>query len=277
MDSELSLQQKITQAASYIRKVGKCDSPQVGIILGSGLGDFANCISDRVEISYTEVPHMESSTANSHVGQFVIGELSGRRVICMQGRIHGYEGYSSMSVAFPVWVMHALGASVLIATNAAGAINEHYQVGEICVISDHINLTGRNPVANLPAASLRERFFSMTNAYDPTFRQIAHKAAKDCKQALREGVYVGLLGPSFETPAEIKMFRNLGADLVGMSTVEEVIAARHVGMKVLALSLVSNMAAGIDGSSPDGEEVVQVANVSSARFESLLLKWLEEI
>ena len=277
MDSNLSLQQKIAQAANYIREKGKCDCSQVGIILGSGLGDFANCISNKTVIDYSEVPHMECSTANSHMGRFVIGELSGRQVICMQGRIHGYEGYSSASVAFPVWLIHELGALALLVTNAAGAINKQYQVGDICVVSDHINLTGRNPIANLHAADFRERFFSMTDAYDPSLRKLAHNAARDSNQTLSEGVYVGLLGPSFETPAEIKMFRTLGADLVGMSTVEEVIAARHVGMKVLALSLVSNMAAGIDGASPDGEEVVQVANASSAKLESLLLKLLEKI
>ena len=277
MDCDLSLQQKIDQATSYIREKVDVKSPQVGIILGSGLGNFANCISDKTVIDYSEVPHMESSTANSHAGCFIIGKLSGKQVICMQGRIHGYEGYSSASVAFPVWLMHALGISMLLATNAAGAINKEYLVGDICVISDHINLTGRNPIANMLAADHSERFFSMTDAYNPHLRKLAHNAAKDSNQTLREGVYVGLLGPSFETPAEIKMFRTLGADLVGMSTVEEVIAARHVGLDVLALSLVSNMAAGIDGASPDGEEVVQVANASSAKLESFLLKLLEKI
>ena len=206
--------------------------PEVGLILGSGLGSLAERIADPISIPFGEVPGMGVSTANGHVGRFVAGELGGKCVLAMQGRLHGYEGYTAQEVAFPVWLMARLGAATLVTTNAAGAINESFRVGDFCIMTDQLNFTLAIPV--------------------------------------QEGVYLGLLGPSFETPAEIRMFRAWGADTVAMSVCEEVIAARHVGMRVLGISLVSNMACGVEGASPSDEEVHEVAQTREADFCRLL-------
>lgn len=244
--------------------------PEIGIILGSGLGPLADHIQDALYIPFEEVPYMKTTTASSHVGRFVCGTLSGKNVIAMQGRLHGYEGNEAWEVAYPVWLMHLLGVKILITTNAAGAINESYQVGDFCLMQDHINLTGRNPIVGTDPDGLAPRFVPMKDAYDPALRQIAKAVADDLSISIQEGIYLGLLGPSFETPAEIRAFRVLGADTVAMSVVEEVIAARHVGIKVLGISLVSNMACGIEGASPCDDEVLDVAKSKEADFVSLI-------
>ena len=187
------------------------------------------------------------------------GTLAGTCVLVMQGRLHGYEGNPPQEVAFPVWIMHELGIGTLITTNAAGAINESYQVGDFCIMSDHINFTGRNPIVGTEPDGIAFRFFSMKDAYDPELRALAHEVADREGIRVQEGVYLGLLGPSFETPAEIRAFRLWGADTVAMSVVEEVIAARHVGMRVLGMSLCSNMACGVGDASPSDQEVYEVA------------------
>lgn len=233
-------------------------APEVGLILGSGLGPLADRIEGSVFIPFGEVPGMGTSTASGHVGRFVVGILGGKRVLAMQGRLHGYEGYSAQEVAFPVWLMARLGIGTLITTNAAGAINESYRVGEFCIMADQLNFTGRNPVTGTEPDAMAPRFFSMMDAYDPALRALAHRVADELSVPVQEGVYLGLLGPSFETPAEIRMFRMWGADTVAMSVCEEVIAARHVGMRVLGMSLVSNMACGVEGASPSDEEVHEV-------------------
>lgn len=243
---------------------------RIGLILGSGLNPLAEEIEDAIKVPYREIPRMNLSTAESHVGQFVSGTLAGKEVLCMQGRLHGYEGNTAQEVAYPVWLLERMGVDTLITTNAAGAINETYAVGDFCVMSDHINYTGRNPIAEQDPAALANRFFSMTDAFDPELRRKALAVAKKERVALREGVYLGLLGPSFETPAEIKMFRSWGADTVAMSVVEEVIAARHVGMRVLGVSLITNMAAGIGGASPDGFEVLDVGAQCGEDFSHLI-------
>lgn len=260
----------LDEAAAIIR--GRLGSfrPRVALVLGSGLNPLAEEIEGPIRIPYADVPHMKTSTAEGHVGRFVAGALSGVRVIAMQGRLHGYEGYSAVEVAFPVWLMRRLGATTLVTTNAAGGIDESFSPGDFCVMSDHINLTGRNPIANADAAGMAERFFSMTGAYDPVLRAVALDVAARAGIAAREGVYLGLLGPSFETPAEIRAFRALGADTVAMSVCEEVIAARHSGMRVLGISLVSNMAAGIEGASPTGAEVMDVAKTRESQFSTLI-------
>lgn len=245
-------------ADSILEKLGDF-RPEVGIVLGSGLGNLAERIEDALVIKYGDVPHMKKSTATSHKGQFVFGTLSGKRVCCMQGRLHGYEGNTSQEVAYPVWLMERLGVHTFITTNAAGAINASYNVGDFCIMRDHINFTGRNPIAGIEPDRLSFRFFSMYEAYDPELRRIAMQCALDLKIPVQEGVYLGLLGPSFETPAEIQMFRQWGADTVAMSVCEEVIAARHVGMRVLGISLCSNMACGVEGASPNDTEVLEVA------------------
>ena len=243
---------------------------ETGIILGSGLGPLADHIQDALYIPFEEVPYMKTATASSHVGRFVCGTLSGKNVIAMQGRLHGYEGNEAWEVAYPVWLMHLLGVKILITTNAAGAINESYQVGDFCLMQDHINLTGRNPIVGTDPDEIAPRFVPMKDAYDPALRQIAKAVADDLSISIQEGIYLGLLGPSFETPAEIRAFRILGADTVAMSVVEEVIAARHVGIKVLGISLVSNMACGIEGASPCDDEVLDVAKSKETDFVALI-------
>ena len=220
---------------------------------------------------------MGVSTANGHVGRFVAGTLGDRRVLAMQGRLHGYEGYTAQEVAFPVWLMAALGADMLITTNAAGAINEGCRVGDFCIMTDQLNFTGRNPITGTEPDAMAPRFFSMLDAYDPALRQLARQTAEALAIPVQEGVYLGLLGPSFETPAEIRMFRSWGADTVAMSVCEEVIAARHVGLRVLGISLVSNMACGVEGASPSDEEVHEVAQTREADFCRLIEGILREI
>lgn len=265
-----TLHDDLTLSAHVLGQYLEGRVPRVGLILGSGLNPLAEEVEDAIKVPFKEIPGMKTSTAEGHVGRFVCGKLAGTEVLCMQGRLHGYEGNTAQEVAYPVWLMHRLGIDALITTNAAGAINEAYQVGDFCVMSDQINFTGRNPVADADPADISQRFFSMTDAFDPDLRALAFKVAQREGVRIQEGVYLGLLGPSFETPAEIKMFRTWGADTVAMSVVEEVIAARHVGMRVLGISLVSNMAAGIEGSSPDGEEVLDVGKHREPDFARLI-------
>lgn len=251
--------------------------PEVGLILGSGLGPLAERIADTVFAPFGEVPGMGVSTASGHVGRFVAGTLGGKRVLAMQGRLHGYEGYTAQEVAFPVWLMERLGVGILITTNAAGAINESYRVGEFCILADQLNFTGRNPITGTEPDAMAMRFFSMMDAYDPALRALAHRVADERSIPVQEGVYLGLLGPSFETPAEIRMFRAWGADTVAMSVCEEVIAARHVGMRVLGISLVSNMACGVEGASPSDEEVHEVGVARQEDFCRLIEGILEAL
>ena len=252
-------------------------APEVGLILGSGLGALAERIGDPVFIPFDDVPGMGVSTASGHVGRFVAGTLGGVPVLAMQGRLHGYEGYTAQEVAFPVWLMARLGVQTLITTNAAGAINESYRVGEFCIMADQLNFTGRNPVTGIEPDVMAPRFFSMMDAYDPALRALAHRVADERSIPVQEGVYLGLLGPSFETPAEIRMFRSWGADTVAMSVCEEVIAARHVGLKVLGISLVSNMACGVEGASPSDEEVHEVGVARQEDFCRLIEGILEAL
>lgn len=268
--SECELERNIDESVRVLKRYLGDRRPEVALILGSGLGPLAGRIEDAAYIPFADVPHMKTSTATSHVGQFVCGPLAGKQVIALQGRLHGYEGYTAQEVAYPVWLMQRLGATTLITTNAAGAINETYAVGDFCLMADHINFTGRNPIVGTDPDKLAPRFFSMLDAYDPDIRALAKQVAKDNGVTLHEGIYLGLLGPSFETPAEIRMFRTLGADTVAMSVVEEVIAARHVGMRVCGISLVSNMACGIEGASPSDDEVLDVAKTREAHFRALV-------
>ena len=271
------LKENLAESARVVaERIGE-RKPEAGMILGSGLGPLAEQIEDAVYVPFGEVPHMKTSTATSHVGRFVCGNLGGKCVLAMQGRLHGYEGNTAQEVAYPVWLMHGLGIGTLVTTNAAGAINEGYRVGDFCIMEDHINFTGRNPVAGLEPDGIAFRFFSMLDAYDPELRRLAHEVADDLCIRVQEGVYLGLLGPSFETPAEIRAFRSWGADTVAMSVCEEVIAARHVGMRVLGMSLVSNMACGIEGASPTDEEVLDVARDREADFARLVTGIVERL
>ena len=276
MSADNVLKANLEEAAGVLRERLGDREPAVGIVLGSGLGPLAEQIEDAIIVPFGEIPHMKRSTATGHKGRFVCGELGGKCVLAMQGRLHGYEGNSPQEVAFPIWLMHLLGVRALITTNAAGAINETYAPGEFCIMSDHINFTGRNPVVGTEPDGIAFRFFSMTDAYDPELRAVARKVALERDVKVQEGVYLGLLGPSFETPAEIRAFRAWGADTVAMSVCEEVIAARHVGMRVLGISLVSNMAAGVEGSSPSDTEVFEVAKEAEPKFCQLIEGIVEE-
>ena len=270
MSEENILKENLHEAAYRLKVRLEGREPEIGIILGSGLGPLAEQIEDAVSVPFGEVPHMKTCTATTHVGRFVCGMLGGKCVLAMQGRLHGYEGNTPQQVAFPVWVMHELGINTLITTNAAGAINASYSVGDFCIMSDHINFTGRNPIVGAEPDGIAFRFFSMLDAYDPKLRELAHEVADRLGVVAREGVYLGLLGPSFETPAEIRAFRAWGADTVAMSVVEEVIAARHVGMRVLGISLCTNMACGIEGASPNDMEVLEVARMRQPDFCNLV-------
>ncbi|RDB57906.1 purine-nucleoside phosphorylase [Paraeggerthella hongkongensis] len=271
------LDDNLTLSAYTMRKRLGDRRPRIGLILGSGLNPLADEIADAELIPYVEVPRMNTSTAEGHVGRFVCGTLGGKCVLAMQGRLHGYEGNSSQEVAYPVWLMQRLGVDTLITTNAVGALNVNYQVGDFCIMSDQINFTGRNPIAAPDPANLSDRFFSMFDAFDPQLRSITHDVAAERGIRVQEGVYLGLLGPSFETPAEICMFRSWGADTVAMSVCEEVIAARHMGMRVLGVSLVSNMGCGIGGASPTGVEVLDVAKTREADFARLITGVIEQL
>jgi purine-nucleoside phosphorylase len=244
--------------------------PQIGLVLGSGLGGFADSLADATRIPFAEIPAFPRSTAIGHAGQLVIGKVGSVAVAVMQGRVHLYEAYSAQEVAFPVRVFGRMGVHAVILTNAAGGINLRYQRGALVVISDHINLQGANPLAGPNDDRFGLRFPDMTHAYDRSYRAIAKEEAGKLGMTLHEGVYVALLGPSYETPAEIRYLRTIGADLVGMSTALEVIAARHMGIKVLAISCVTNMAAGILDQPLSHDEVMETGERVRTSFEALL-------
>jgi purine-nucleoside phosphorylase len=234
----------IDEAAAFIRTTTDI-RPEIGLILGSGLGVLGDELEDAVTIPYEDIPHFPVSTVEGHAGELLIGKLQGRSVVLMRGRFHMYEGYEPERTALPVRVMKELGVTTLLVTNAAGGVNLEYKPGNLMLISDHINLTGRNPLVGPNDNALGLRFPDMSDAYSRRLRTIAKDTAAELGVPVQEGVYVGLLGPNYETPAEIRMLRTLGVDAVGMSTVSEVIVARHSGIEVLGISCISNMASGI--------------------------------
>lgn len=251
--------------------------PKIALVLGSGLGAFADALTDAVRISYAQIPSFPRSTAIGHAGQLVIGNSQGITVAAMQGRTHLYEGYSAKEVSFPIRVFTRMGIKAVILTNAAGGINLKYSQGALVAIRDHINLQGQNPLVGPNDERFGPRFPDMTQAYSTAYREIAAAAAQKLGMTLHDGVYVALLGPSYETPAEIRYLRTIGADLVGMSTVAEVIAARHMGLKVLAISCVTNMAAGILDQPINHEEVLETGKRVQKQFEALLRAVLPRI
>jgi len=251
--------------------------PRIGLVLGSGLGSFADSLSEATRIPFHEIPSFPRSTAIGHAGQMVIGKAGVVPVAVMQGRVHLYEGYSAQQVAFPIRVFGRMGIRAVILTNAAGGINLTYKQGALVVLSDHINLQGTNPLAGPNDDRFGLRFPDMTHAYDKSYRTMAREEARKLDMALHEGVYAALLGPSYETPAEIRYLRTIGADLVGMSTAFEVIAARHMGIKVLAISCVTNMAAGILDQPLSHEEVMETGERVRTSFEALLRAVLPRI
>jgi purine-nucleoside phosphorylase len=251
--------------------------PQIGLVLGSGLGSFADQLADSVRIPYARIPSFPRSTAVGHLGQMVIGKAAHTAVVAMQGRVHLYEGYSASEVAFPTRVLGLMGIRALLLTNAAGGINLAYQQGALVVVTDHINLQGQNPLVGTNDDRFGPRFPDMTQAYWKPYRVLARAAARKLGKTIHEGVYAGLLGPSYETPAEIRYLRTIGADLVGMSTIPEVIAASHMGIKVLAISCVTNMAAGILDKPLNHEEVLETTARVQGDFVALLAAVLPEI
>jgi purine-nucleoside phosphorylase len=260
---------RIAETVASIR--GRCRlQPVIGLILGSGLGSFADSFQDRTIIPFSEIPHFPASTVPGHSGNLISGNVEGVAAVALQGRIHLYEGYSIAEVAFPARVLSDLGIRALIVTNAAGGINKEFQPGDWMLITDHINLMGANPLVGANLDVLGPRFPDMTEAYAPRLRKIALEVAREQGISLQQGVYAGLCGPSYETPAEIRMLRVLGADAVGMSTIPEVIIAGHMGIPVLGLSCITNMAAGILPQKLTHQEVIDTTEQAKDCFMVLL-------
>lgn len=257
------------EAAAYVRGRTKL-RPRVAVVLGSGLGAFGNALKDAKHFRFSEIPHFPVSTVYGHGGQMVIGTSEGAPVAVMQGRVHAYEGIKASQVVFPLRMLRQLGVEKVILTNAAGGIREGLQQGDLVLISDHINLSGQNPLVGPNDERFGPRFVDMTEAYSPRLRAAAQEVAKAQGFAMKEGIYLSVLGPSFETPAEIRAFRTLGADLIGMSTVMETIAARHLGMEVLGISCVTNLAAGLQGAPLSHDEVLETGKRVEARMQGLL-------
>lgn len=250
---------------------------RIGLVLGSGLGSFADSLSDATRVPYSEIPSFPQSTAIGHAGRMVIGQAEGVAVAAMQGRVHQYEGYSPQQVTFPIRVFGRMGIRAVILTNAAGGIDRNYSQGALVLIRDHVNLQGSNPLVGPNEDRFGPRFPDMTRAYSREYREMARQAAQKLGISLHEGVYAALVGPSYETPSEIEYLRRIGADLVGMSTVAEVIAARHMGMNVLAISCVTNMAAGILDQPLSHDEVMETGERVKSIFEALLKAVLPRI
>jgi purine-nucleoside phosphorylase len=259
----------LQEAVTFIQEKVQ-DQPKIGLILGSGLGMLADEINNPVVISYDQIPHFPTSTVEGHAGQLVIGKLEEKIVIAMQGRFHLYEGHPLDAVTFPIRVMKALGVESLLVTNAAGGVNTSFEPGNLMLMQDHINMMYRNPLIGPNDAELGERFPDMSTAYDAELRQLAEKVAVQQGITLQKGVYAGVLGPSYETPAEIRMIRAVGGDAVGMSTVPEVIVARHAGIRVLGISCITNMAAGILPQPLSHAEVMETAERVKGDFIQLL-------
>lgn len=264
------------ETLDFILKKTNNFRPEIGIILGSGLGDFADEF-DGISISYNDIPGFEKSTVSGHKGQLVFAEVCGKKVVMMQGRYHFYEGHPIKTVVYPVKAMKKLGVKTLIVTNAAGAISEGLNAGDLMVITDHINFMGTNPLIGKNDETLGTRFPDMSEIYKKYLREIAQKSAKELGIDLKQGVYVASSGPSYETPAEIRMFKTIGADAAGMSTIPEAIVANYCGINVLGISCIANAAAGIKNSPLSHEEVIETTNKAKSKFQQLLIKILEKI
>jgi purine-nucleoside phosphorylase len=270
--------EEVAEAAEFLRARLRKLTPRVAVVLGSGLGAVANHVTESIQIPYREIPHFPQSTVEGHSGRMVAGRIGGAPVIVMQGRVHYYEGYTPEQVTFPMRVLGALGIDAVILTNAAGGIDDSYELGQLVAITDHINMMGWNPMVgpNDPRLARKRnaglRFFDMSEAYSQRLRTLAVQAARDEGITIGEGVYLAVSGPSFETPAEIRAFRTLGATLVGMSTVPETIVARHMGIEVLGISCVTNKAAGLSGRPLSHEEVFETGRLVERRLSGMIEK-----
>ncbi|GAB6168599.1 purine-nucleoside phosphorylase [Clostridium carnis] len=272
----MDLSTKLQVASNSILEKTKY-KPTIGLILGSGLGSLADTIEDPEFYPYETLPYFPTSTVEGHAGRLVIGMLNGKCVIAMQGRFHYYEGYDYNEVTFPVRVMKLLGVEKLIVTNAAGAVNTSYSPGDLMLITDHLNLSGNNPLIGGNLNDFGPRFPDMSNAYNPELREKVLSIANSLSLNIQQGVYAMMSGPTYETPAEIRMVRVLGADAVGMSTVPEVIVANHCGIKVVGISCMTNMAAGILEQPLNHEEVIETSNMVKENFTALMTKIIELI
>lgn len=272
-----ALYRRVQEAAAALRERLGGFQPQVALILGSGLGGFAAELADTIEIPYDQLPHFPVSTVEGHAGKWVAGTVEGCPVLCMQGRFHYYEGYSMQEVTFPVRVMGQLDIGTLIVTNAAGGIRRTFQAGDLMLIEDHINWMFNNPLRGPNVDQWGPRFPDMSQAYDRDLLACAEKVAAENGIAVQRGVYIAVPGPSYETPAEIRAFAKLGADAVGMSTVPEVIVAKHQGMKVLGISCISNMASGILPQPLSHEDVIRTSRQVQNRLTSLVRGVLKEL
>lgn len=276
--------QQVEEAAQAIKAKLGGFAPEIGLVLGSGLGDLADHVEEGISLDYSDIPHFPVSTVEGHAGRFVFGKLEGKAVAVMQGRFHYYEGYGMRQVVFPIYVMRRLGIDKLVITNAAGGMNRAFQAGDLMLISDHLNLTGDNPLIGPNESELGVRFPDMSQAYSREFRQLARQVAESMVRGedgspvrLQEGVYSGISGPAYMTPAELTMLARLGGDAVGMSTVGEVVAASHAGMKVLGISCITDMAIGEELEPLTHEQVVAVANRTKPVFISLVKGFVKAV
>jgi purine-nucleoside phosphorylase len=264
-------ERKITEAKLYILSQIKY-VPETAIVLGSGLGDFADNLSEKVIVEYKDIPNFPVSTVPGHAGRLICGKIDDKYVLVMQGRFHYYEGYSMQDIVLPVQTFAALGVKKLILTCAVGAINTDFSPADLVILTDHIKFSPDNPLRGANPENIGDRFFDMSNAYSKEFSKVAEDVANQNNINIQKGVYAYMGGPNFETPAEIRMLRILGADVVGMSTVPEVIAAHHAGLETLAIACVSNMAAGILDQPLTHEEVLETAEIVSQKFKKLLFR-----
>lgn len=267
---------KVREAAEYIKTKVE-NKPEIAIVLGSGLHGIADSLENSSSISYSEIPNFPISTAPGHKGELMFGKISGKNVLLMNGRFHYYEGYTMKEVTFPIRVMQELGVKILIVTNAAGGMNPNFEVGNPCIITDQINFMGDNPLIGPNCEEWGPRFPDMSEAYNKELTEKAISVAKKLGIPVYTGVYLGITGPTFETPAELKMMRNFGADLVGMSTVPEVIVANHAGIKVLGISAVTDKAVPEELKPVTAEEVIEIANSTGEKIANIILELLGEL
>ncbi len=273
----MSIKDKIYNAFNYVKEASQDFQPEIGLILGSGLGDLAEQIENPIYISYTDIPGFLQSTVQGHKGRLVLGELEGRRVIAMQGRFHYYEGYPIQETVIPTRVMLLLGIQTLLVTNAAGAVNESFVPGDLMVINDHINFGNVNPLIGANLEEFGPRFPDTSSAYTPSMIELANTSAKKMGVKVQNGVYQFSTGPTYETPAETRVARSLGADVVGMSTVPEVMVAAHAGIQVLGISCVTNMAAGILDQPLSHSEVIETSTMAREKFIALVTEIVRNV
>ena len=270
-----TLKNKLKTSADFVGKFKK-EKPEVGIVLGSGLGVFVDQIDNKIIIPYNDIPHFKKTTVEGHAGQMILGTINGVHIVALQGRFHLYEGLEMEEVVFPVRLLAHLGIKKLILTNAAGGVNLNYRPGDLVIIEDHINLMGKNPLTGPNDNSMGPRFPDMSEAYNQELNTVLEKVSASAGKKLARGVYVGVQGPTYETPAEIRMFRILGGDMVGMSTVPETIAAHHLGIKVCGISCITNMGAGIVKQQLKHEDIKDEAMKAMDHFSFILKKAIAE-